>query len=89
MIEDANENNEKIYCYYSERDKYNRIIGDCYIGENSRWSINKSMVLSGHAVAYLRYSEKYLDAQNIAKNKKYGIWKGTFDLPEEWRKKNK
>ena len=89
LIEDANENNEKIYCYYSERDKYNRIIGECFIGTISKTNINKMMVGNGRAVAYLKYSEKYLDAQNIAKNKKYGIWKGTFDLPEEWRKKNK
>jgi len=47
------------------------------------------MVSNGRAVAYLKYSEKYLDAQNKAKNNKMGIWKGTFDLPEEWRKKNK
>ena len=84
-----NRSGKKIYCYYSERDKYNRIIGECFIGTISKININKMMVGNGRAVAYLKYSEKYLDAQNIAKNKKYGIWKGTFDLPEEWRKKNK
>ena len=84
-----NRSGKKIFCYYSERDKYNRIIGDCYIGENSRWSINKSMVLSGHAVAYLRYSEKYLDAQETAKSNETGLWAGNFDMPEDWRKKNK
>ena len=47
------------------------------------------MVLEGHAIAYLRYSDKYLDVQEIAKKVKLGIWAGTFDLPEEWRKKNK
>ena len=79
----------KIYCYYSERDKYQRIIGDCYVGENSIKSINRTMVSNGHAVAYLRYSEKYLDAQEIAKSKKRGLWAGNFDMPEDWRKKNK
>ena len=79
----------KIYCYYSERDKYKRIIGDCYIGKNINRSINRWMVRNGHAVAYLRYSEKYLYSQEKAKDKKLGIWAGTFDLPEEWRKNNK
>ena len=79
----------KIYCYYSERDKYNRILGDCYIGENSYFNINEYMVSEGYAVAYLRYSEKYLDAQEAAKENKRGLWAGNFDLPEEWRKKNK
>ncbi len=81
--------NKKIYCYYSERDRYNRIIGECFIGAGSLFNINEKMVSAGDAVAYLKYSKKYLDAQNKAKNNKTGIWGGTFDLPEEWRKKNK
>ena len=80
---------KQVFCYYSERDKYKRIIGECFIGTISKTNINRIMVSHGRAVAYLKYSEKYLDAQNIAKNKKMGIWRGTFDLPEEWRKKNK
>jgi len=80
---------EKIYCYYSERDRYNRIIGECFVGANSSFNINEFMVFMGHAVAYLKYSKKYLEAQNKANNYKRGIWGGTFDLPEEWRKKNK
>ncbi len=79
----------EIYCYYSERDKYKRIIGECFLGSESKININRSMVRRGHAVAYIRYSKKYSEAQNQAKNDKVGIWAGTFDLPEEWRKKNK
>ena len=81
--------NKKIYCYYSERDRYNRIIGECFLGAFSSFNINEKMVSFGQAVAYLKYSKKYLEAQNKAKNIKVGIWAGTFDLPEEWRKKNK
>ena len=79
----------KIYCYYSERDKYNRILGECVLGESSSLNINEYMVRWGYAIAYLRYSEKYLDVQEIAKSSKTGIWVGNFDMPEEWRKKNK
>ena len=80
---------EQIYCYYSERDKYKRIIGDCYIGVDNKIGINFNMVFYGQAVAYTRYSEKYLDAQNSAKSFKFGIWAGKFEMPEEWRKINK
>ena len=80
---------DQIYCYYSERDRYKRIIGECFVGAESKININYLMVLRGQAVAYIRYSEKYLEAQNQAKKDKVGIWAGTFDLPEEWRKKNK
>ena len=79
----------KIYCYYSERDKYNRILGECVLGESSSLNINEYMVRWGYAIAYLRYSEKYLDVQEIAKSSKTGLWVGNFDMPEEWRKKNK
>ncbi len=79
---------KQIFCYYSERDKYKRIIGDCYIGADNEIGINYSMVLYGHAVAYTRYSEKYLYAQDQAKSYKFGLWSGTFVLPEEWRKNN-
>ena len=47
------------------------------------------MVGLGHAVAYLRYSKKYLDWQESAKLNNNGLWSGTFETPEEWRKKNK
>ncbi|SVA87710.1 uncharacterized protein METZ01_LOCUS140564 [marine metagenome] len=47
------------------------------------------MVEFGHAVAYVRYSKKYLSLQRKAKNEKRGIWSGKFDMPEDWRRKNK
>ena len=84
-----NSNIRYIYCFYSERDKYQRIIAECVLGENSQININEKMVLDGYAVAYLRYSKKYLQAQEDAKSFKFGLWAGKFDLPEEWRKNNK
>ena len=47
------------------------------------------MVRTGYAVAYLRYSKKYLIDQEYAKKEKLGIWQGTFVMPEDWRRKNK
>tara|TARA_B100000427_G_C15348097_1_gene524190 strand:+ start:104 stop:640 length:537 start_codon:yes stop_codon:yes gene_type:complete len=84
-----NHNKKYIYCYYSERDKYNRILGECFIGKDSKYNVNEYMVGLGHAVAYLRYSKKYLDWQESAKLNNNGLWSGTFETPEEWRKKNK
>jgi len=71
-----------VSCSYESLDKYGRIIGDCGF-------INSLMVSSGNAVAYLRYSDKYLIYQELAKAKKNGIWEGEFDMPEDWRKKYK
>ncbi len=80
---------KKVYCYYSERDRYKRIIGKCYVGKDSEFNLNHEMVISGQAVAYTKYSKDYIEAQNKAKKMGVGIWQGKFVLPEEWRKKNK
>jgi len=81
--------NGMVYCYYSERDRYKRIIGKCYVGKDSEFNLNHAMVISGQAVAYTKYSKDYIEAENTAKAKGRGIWQGKFDLPEEWRRKNK
>jgi len=78
-----------VYCYYSERDRYKRIIGKCFLGKESIFYLNEVMVRRGHAVAYTRYSKDYIEAENTAKAEGRGIWQGKFDLPEDWRRKNK
>ena len=49
--------------------------------------LNNVMVASGFAVAYVRYSKKYLQSEKKAKNLKKGMWEGEFDRPEDWRRK--
>ena len=51
-------------------------------------NINKWMVSNGYAVAYKKYSKKFVAQENIAKKEKLGLWAGTFEMPWEWRKKN-
>ena len=80
--------NRTIYCYYTELDKYKRILGTCNYGDGKE-DINALMVSLGYAVAYTRYSKKYLKEEENAKHNKDGLWEGTFERPEEWRKKNK
>ena len=43
---------------------------------------------NGYAVAYKKYSKKYIPDENFAKEEKLGLWKGTFVEPEKWRKLN-
>ena len=47
------------------------------------------MVRNGHAVAFRKYSKKFVVQENIAKKNKSGLWSGTFEMPWDWRKKNK
>ena len=78
---------EKIKCSYTEKDRYDRILGICYFPyDSSKLSLNRYMVHSGHAVAYKRYSKRYLLDEQYAKENKLGIWGGTFTEPEKWRR---
>ena len=78
-------NNRIIKCISESKDRYNRYLSICYLKNKD---INSWLVKNGYAIAYRRYSKKYvLEEQNAEKNK-LGIWQGTFQNPEEWRKKN-
>ena len=78
--------NEKfVTCKSNNKDRYDRFIAECFIGKNN---INKWMVLNGYAVAYRKYSKKFVLQENLAKKDKLGLWAGTFEMPWTWRKKN-
>ncbi len=78
-------NNKYIICNYTEKDRYQRYIAECFINKTN---INAWMVRNGQAVAYKKYSKKFISQENFAKNDKLGLWVGTFEMPWVWRKKN-
>jgi endonuclease YncB( thermonuclease family) len=78
-------NKSKINCIASGRDRYKRYLATCY---KDKINLNKWMVRNGLAVAYKRYSKEYLRDEAYAKENKLGIWKGSFERPEKWRKLN-
>ena len=84
-------NKKRVYCSYNIKDRYKRILGECFLKDKKMHSINYKMIESGWAVIYRRYSfpENYLKAENNAKKTRSGIWQGKFVLPERWRIKNK
>ncbi len=76
--------NKRITCKLIEKDKYNRNVEDCSVDNKS---INEYMVENGWAVAYTRYSDKYLPDERKAKRNKLGIWSANcFIKPEKWRR---
>ena len=75
---------KQISCELMDTDTYNRNIEDCSVDNKS---INEYMVENGWAVAYTRYSDKYLLAEIKAKKNKLGIWSADcFTKPERWRR---
>ena len=78
-------NKSQINCIASGQDRYKRYLATCY---KDKINLNKWMVRNGLAVAYKRYSKEYLRDEAYAKENKLGIWKGSFERPEKWRKLN-
>ena len=78
-------NGSEIKCISSSKDRYKRYIATCFKEEIN---LNRWMVRSGLAIAYRRYSKKYVVDEDFAKENKLGLWKGKFIKPEKWRKLN-
>ena len=76
--------NKKIVCQFKSKDRYKRNVEDCAVNGKS---ISEYMVENGWAVAYTRYSDKYLPAELKAKKNKLGVWGADcFIRPERWRR---
>ena len=74
---------QMIECQYRGKDVYDRFIADCSIG---KININMWLVENGWALAYRKYSKKYVKNENIAKSNRVGIWSGKFVKPWDWRR---
>lgn len=79
-------NNQQVRCSKVEMDRYNRVIGRCFVGD---LFLNAAMVESGWAVAYRRYSRDFVDHETRAREEKRGLWAGRFQSPEKWRRDNR
>ena len=78
--------NNTIKCEIEGVDRYKRILGTCY---KNTININSRMVRNGYAVAYKKYSKRYLNMEMEAKREKLGLWGGKFEMPWEWRRNAK
>ena len=78
-------NGSEIKCISTSKDRYKRYVATCFKGKTN---LNRWMVRNGLAIAYKKYSKKYVTDENFAKENKLGIWQGKFMNPEKWRKLN-
>ena len=77
--------NNKVKCVKNGIDKYNRILAECFVNNQS---LSKYLVREGYAFAYRKYSTKYVQAEDYAKKNKKGMWAMTFEYPWDYRRKN-
>lgn len=78
---------KEVKCFYAQKDKYDRFLGKCWVGEIS---INQEILKNGMAVIYnfAEVDEKMVGFESDAKTKKIGIWRGAFQLPKDYRKEH-
>ncbi len=75
-----------IRCQPRDRDRYGRVVAVCFKASED---INRWMVANGWAVAYRNYSLDYVADEDRARRGRLGMWSGTFDMPWDWRAKEK
>ncbi|MBR6027173.1 MAG: thermonuclease family protein [Neisseriaceae bacterium] len=84
---------KNVYLYGESKDKYNRRLATVFLPSSNslsgRLNINLTMIESGFAWHYKRYSNnpQYAAAQTQAQKQKLGLWadNGKIIKPEEWR----
>ena len=77
-------NNSPVTCKIEEVDRYKRLVAECFVKEES---LSKYLVRNGYAVAYRRYSIKFVEDEEYAKQNQLGLWSMTFDYPWDYRAK--
>jgi endonuclease YncB( thermonuclease family) len=73
---------KSLFCSQTGTDQYRRVLAQCVAGTTD---LNRTMVASGYAVAFRRYSTDYVSAEDSAKLNKRGLWSSKFTMPSEYR----
>jgi endonuclease YncB( thermonuclease family) len=73
---------KQVDCTALGADTHGRTLARCRVGDVD---LNRTMVATGYALAYRRYSMNYVSAEDSAKLAKRGLWSGTFELPSQVR----
>jgi endonuclease YncB( thermonuclease family) len=72
-----------VSCTVSGQDRYGRSLGYCVSGAVD---LNKQMVATGWAMAFVKYNHRYLAEETTARSARIGLWAGKeFQPPWDWR----
>jgi endonuclease YncB( thermonuclease family) len=70
-------------CILEDKDQYGRMLGECFIEEES---LSSYLVREGFAFAYTKYSKKFVEDELFAIKNKSGMWSMDFIFPWDFRK---
>jgi endonuclease YncB( thermonuclease family) len=78
----------EISCEQRDRDQYGRVVAVCSLPQpdGSSLDLNDWMVRQGNAVAYTRFTDDYVAAEEEARAARRGLWQGEFLLPWDYRR---
>ena len=74
-----------LFCTHLDTDRYKRLVVRCV---RDGQDIAETLVKEGLALAYRRYDDAYIPAEDTARRHKRGLWAGTFLAPWDWRRVN-
>ena len=75
--------NEMPECISEGKDAYKRTLAECFVNGES---LSSFLVRSGYAFAYRKYSKKFIEDEEFAKENKLGMWSMKFQYPWDFRK---
>lgn len=76
----------QVVCDVVDVDDYGRLVAACSVAGRD---LGASMVAEGAALAYRRYSDRYLPEEDAARQAGIGLWQGGFETPEDHRRDDK
>jgi len=77
---------QPVACARQDTDGYGRAVAICRLPDGR--DLGREMVRSGYAVAYRRYSTRYVADESAAKKARAGAWAHGFRKPSDYRRAN-
>jgi endonuclease YncB( thermonuclease family) len=74
--------NATLACSGAEVDVYGRLLAVCSLDGAD---LNEEMVANGWAIAFRRYSDRYVADEARARAGKLGLWSSDFEPPQQYR----
>ncbi len=76
----------QVRCEVSGRDRYGRAIAACFAAGRD---LQQQLVRQGLALAYRKYSTRYVPDEDAARAEGRGLWSGEFVEPWRWRRQQR
>jgi endonuclease YncB( thermonuclease family) len=75
-----------VACAARGQDRYGRTLAVCSAGDVA--DVGEVLVREGYAVDYGGFSSGYPAAEREARDARRGLWRGTFERPQDWRRRH-